>query len=222
MGSNKTDEYDMYVKTEGSEVLVNINNEELSSLFKGEETELAIDYVTENKVSVNIPKNLDQRIFKSKMWDEYSTRCIACGRCNFVCPTCTYFTMQDIFYRDNRKNGERRRIWASCQVDGFTNMAGGHGFRQDKGSRMRFKVMHKVYDFNKRFGYHMCVGCGRCDDICPEYNLIHTFFPGDTLFLRGPYGNEFDVNLYKDTEVIVAVGGNGYGYKYKSLDEECL
>ena len=60
-------------------------------------------------------------------------------------------------------------MWASCQVDGFTNMAGGHGFRKDKGSRMRFKVMHKVYDFNKRFGYHMCVGCGRCDDACPEY-----------------------------------------------------
>ena len=34
---------------------------------------------------------------------------------------------------------------------------------------MRFKVMHKIYDFNKRAGYHMCIGCGRCDDICPEY-----------------------------------------------------
>ena len=37
------------------------------------------------------------------------------------------------------------------------------------GQRMRFKVLHKVYDFKKRNGYHMCVGCGRCDDICPEY-----------------------------------------------------
>ena len=34
---------------------------------------------------------------------------------------------------------------------------------------MRFKVMHKIHDFNKRFGYHMCVGCGRCDDACPQY-----------------------------------------------------
>ena len=169
MGSNKTEEYDMYVKTENNEIFLDIKNEELMSLFEGEETKVTIDYVTENKVSVNIPENIDERIFKSKMWEEYSTRCIACGRCNFVCPTCTCFTMQDIFYRDNRKNGERRRVWASCQVDGFTNMAGGHGFRKDKGSRMRFKVMHKVYDFNKRFGYHMCVGCGRCDDACPEY-----------------------------------------------------
>lgn len=34
---------------------------------------------------------------------------------------------------------------------------------------MRFKVLHKVLDFKQRSGYHMCVGCGRCDDICPEY-----------------------------------------------------
>ncbi|MBO6282695.1 MAG: 4Fe-4S dicluster domain-containing protein, partial [Pseudobutyrivibrio sp.] len=43
--------------------------------------------------------------------------------------------------------------------------------------RMRFKVMHKIHDFEKRFGYHMCVGCGRCDDVCPEYisysNLVN-------------------------------------------------
>ncbi len=48
-------------------------------------------------------------------------------------------------------------------------MAGGHSFRKKKSEKMRFKVLHKVYDFNKRFGYHMCVGCGRCDEACPEY-----------------------------------------------------
>ncbi|KGM97787.1 anaerobic sulfite reductase subunit AsrA [Clostridium botulinum] len=169
MGSNKTDEYDMYLRVINEEVFIDIRDNELKELFIGKKIDINVEYVTENKIKVNIPEDLNQKIFKSNMWDEYSTRCIACGRCNFVCPTCTCFTMQDIFYRDNRKNGERRRIWASCHVERFTNMAGGHGFRQDKGSRMRFKVMHKVYDFKKRFGYNMCVGCGRCDDICPEY-----------------------------------------------------
>ena len=64
-----------------------------------------------------------------------------------------------------------------CQVDGYDEIAGGIGFRKTKGDRVRFKVMHKIYDFEKRFGYPMCVGCGRCDDICPEYisysNLIN-------------------------------------------------
>ena len=77
--------------------------------------------------------------------------------------------MQDIFYRDNEKAGERRRVWASCQVDGYTDMAGGISFRKTQGDRFRFKVMHKIYDYEKRFGYPMCVGCGRCDDVCPEY-----------------------------------------------------
>jgi anaerobic sulfite reductase subunit A len=77
--------------------------------------------------------------------------------------------MQDIFYTDNKNAGERRRVWASCMVDGFTQVAGGGSYRIKNGQRMRFKVLHKVYDYKKRFGYHMCVGCGRCDDVCPEY-----------------------------------------------------
>ena len=108
------------------------------------------------------------------MWEEYNSRCISCGRCNFVCPTCTCFTMQDIFYKENQNVGERRRVWASCQVDGFTDIAGGHSFRNSKGDRLRFKAMHKIYDFNKRFGYQMCVGCGRCDDNCPQYISFST------------------------------------------------
>lgn len=172
MNSNKTDEYDAYIKVEGNQVYLDIKDEELKTsvaLFNYENVEVNPDFVTENEVKVNIPSNLDQSVMNSTMWDEYSQRCIACGRCNFVCPTCTCYTMQDIFYKDNGKAGERRRVWASCQVDGFTDMAGGHSFRKEIGQRMRYKVLHKVYDYKKRWGYHMCVGCGRCTDICPEY-----------------------------------------------------
>ncbi|MCI6692429.1 MULTISPECIES: anaerobic sulfite reductase subunit AsrA [unclassified Clostridium] len=172
MGTNKTDEYNVYVKKVDNEVYLDIKDEEFEQLFtklNNESAEVSPDFVKDNDVKVNIPDNIDLNIIKSKVWDEYSERCIACGRCNFVCPTCTCFTMQDIFYKDNGKVGERRRVWASCQVDGYTDMAGGHSFRKEKGQRMRFKVLHKVYDYKKRWGYHMCVGCGRCDDACPEY-----------------------------------------------------
>ncbi len=40
-------------------------------------------------------------------------------------------------------------------------------------------------------------------------DVIHTFFPGGTLFMRGPYGNGFDINLYKEKEIIIAAGGTG-------------
>lgn len=131
--------------------------------------EVTPSYVNATDVKVNIPNALSSKVAKSSIWSEYDARCIACGRCNFSCPTCTCFTMQDIFYTDNGKAGERRRVWASCMVDGYTDVAGGGSYRKKYGERMRFKVLHKVLDYKLRYGYHMCVGCGRCDDVCPEY-----------------------------------------------------
>ena len=172
MGTNQSDNYDAYVKVNENTVYMDIKCNELKETMCTEELQVVDvipDYVTENKEKVTLPKNLSNESFTKEIWQEYGARCIKCGRCNFVCPTCTCFTMQDIFYKDNAKVGERRRVWASCQIDGYTEMAGGHGFRKNQGDRMRFKVMHKIYDYEKRFGYPMCVGCGRCDDVCPEY-----------------------------------------------------
>ncbi|MCI8516661.1 MAG: anaerobic sulfite reductase subunit A [Hungatella sp.] len=174
MGTNACEDYDAYVSVEGEDVFLDIRDEELSMwgeeiLNGNSETTVALQFPKENKEKVTLPKNLSNESVSLALWKEYGDRCIGCGRCNFVCPTCTCFTMQDIFYRDNTNVGERRRVWASCQVDGYTDMAGGHSYRKSQGERMRFKVMHKIYDFEKRFGYPMCVGCGRCDDVCPEY-----------------------------------------------------
>lgn len=170
MGTNQSDNYDAYLKVDGEQVYVDVKCRELEETVQaGNLMEVRPDFVTENQEKVTLPKKLSNESFSKEIWKEYGARCIGCGRCNFVCPTCTCFTMQDIFYRDNPKVGERRRVWASCQVDGYTDMAGGHGFRQSQADRMRFKVMHKIYDYEKRFGYPMCVGCGRCDDVCPEY-----------------------------------------------------
>ena len=163
MDSNKTDNYSMGIKIDDNEVFLEIKDKDLK-IFNGEKCEFEIDFVKENLFNIEVPqidKINSKEISKHEMWQEYNSRCIACGRCNFVCPTCSCFTMQDVFYKENEKVGERRRIWAGCQVDGFTSMAGGHEFRKTKGERMRFKTMHKIYDFNKRFGYNMCVGCGR-------------------------------------------------------------
>lgn len=172
METNQIASYDSYIKLEDDMVYMDHKCDELEQVFtksKFETVEVTPDYVTENHIKVTVPDNLSLDVMDSKIWEEYADRCIACGRCNFVCPTCTCFTMQDIFYTDNGKVGERRRVWASCHVDGYTDIAGGHSYRKDNGQRMRFKTLHKVYDYKNRFGYHMCTGCGRCDDVCPEY-----------------------------------------------------
>lgn len=180
MGTNQTDAYDFSFKMSKNGILVDCKDETLAPHFeavKYGELPVVPDFVTENEEDVTLPKNLSNESFTDDIWEEYGSRCINCGRCNFVCPTCTCFSMQDIFYKDNKNAGERRRVWASCQIDGYTDMAGGHSFRKSNADRTRFKVMHKIYDYEKRFGYPMCVGCGRCDDVCPEYisfkNLVN-------------------------------------------------
>ncbi|MGL5050862.1 MAG: anaerobic sulfite reductase subunit AsrA [Fusobacteriaceae bacterium] len=170
MGTNTTDAYDLGFTFKENEIYVDIKNEEFSESFSsGTEKDFKMEFVEENIEKVNVPENLElSQVVDLEMWRDYD-RCIACGRCNFVCPTCTCFTTQDVFYKENEKNGERRRVWASCHVDKFTTMAGNHEFRKKTGDRMRFKVMHKISDYKKRFGTHMCTGCGRCEDACPEY-----------------------------------------------------
>jgi anaerobic sulfite reductase subunit A len=172
MGTNISTNYDMSIDQADNGYLVDSRCDEFTSLLQDNaETSLKVEpcHVTETKTHVSIPEDLDISVMKSSMWDEYSKRCINCGRCNFSCPTCTCFTVQDIFYKENPKTGERRRVTASCMVDGFTDVAGGGSYRKDNGQRMRFKVLHKVLDFKQRNGFQMCVGCGRCDDVCPEY-----------------------------------------------------
>ena len=173
MGTNVSTAYDLSIdRAADGSYLLDCQNAEWSALldaFGAEQQPVTPAHVTENTVRVQIPSTLSDAVAQSAIWDEYDSRCIACGRCNFVCPTCTCFTMQDLYYSENGKVGERRRVWASCMVDGFTDVAGGGSYRKKHGQRMRFKVLHKVLHHNKRFGRQLCVGCGRCDDICPEY-----------------------------------------------------
>lgn len=172
MGTNISPNYDLSIDKTANGYQIDCKCEELKALFAENsvrECEVKPVHVTQTQTKVQIPDNLNSKIIGSDMWREYDGRCINCGRCNFVCPTCTCFTMQDLYYTDNGKAGERRRVWASCMVDGYTDVAGGGSYRQKNGDRMRFKVLHKVLDYKRRNGDHMCVGCGRCDDVCPEY-----------------------------------------------------
>ncbi|MBP6491364.1 MAG: anaerobic sulfite reductase subunit A [Clostridia bacterium] len=172
METNRIDSYDASLEKKGDSYEMDNRLADWETMLQTNcvgRQDVIPSYVTETDIRVTIPKGISIDVAKSKIWDEYDKRCINCGRCNFVCPTCTCFTMQDIFYTDNGKVGERRRVSASCMVDGFTDVAGGGSYRQKNGQRMRFRVLHKVYDYHERFGYHMCTGCGRCDDVCPEY-----------------------------------------------------
>ncbi len=132
------------------------------------------NFIKQNDKTVDIPKidSLDtlNKVHKLKMWEEMTEDCISCGGCNTVCPTCSCYDTVDYLNQENSRRGERCRVWTSCMLPDFSKTAGGHIARPKASQMMRFKTLHKVYDYNKRFGgdEHMCVGCGRCITNCPK------------------------------------------------------
>jgi anaerobic sulfite reductase subunit A len=178
MGANRADDYAMAVRIDAEGACVEICDETLHAAVPESAQAHAFtpEFPTADPMPVTVPDPValqtairDRQFFNHPMWEEYAKRCIGCGRCNTHCVTCSCFSSYDVEDEVNPLDGERRRVWAGCHIDRFTDMAGGHKFRDDYGSRMRFKAMHKIYDFHQRFGEHMCVGCGRCDVHCPEY-----------------------------------------------------
>lgn len=173
MQANRSDNYEVALRFGKDSIEAEVVGDEFIADFSADaaKSDFKPEFVAENPIKVELPllENMPPEIFTDRLWEEYDGRCIACGRCNTSCVTCSCFTASDLFYGDSRVCGERRRVWDGCHLDGFCDMAGGHTFRKTKGERMRFKTFHKIYDYKKRFGVDMCVGCGRCDDVCPEY-----------------------------------------------------
>lgn len=178
MGTNVTDDYVMAVKAEDGGLSVQVTDETFEPYFSEAETaEYEPAFVTENELTVTLPDIPDKEVLNKlkehPMWREFDKRCISCGSCTVACSTCTCFTTRDIIYTENSEAGERRRVTASCQIEGFDQMAGQKEFRSRAGDRMRYKVLHKFHDYKARFGTsHMCVGCGRCTGRCPEFISI--------------------------------------------------
>ena len=181
MSSNETQDYDVAVKFDDNDLLVKVKNDKFEKYFKDEVIkEFEPEFVKENKVKITLPviENKDKlkEVYNLEMWEKYNDECISCGGCNTVCITCSCFDTTDIIYNETSDDGERRRIWASCMSEEYSTMAGGHNVRKTPGDRMRFKALHKVYDYKQRFGLeNMCVGCGRCDERCPmDISFIDT------------------------------------------------
>lgn len=176
MNSNVTDDHSLAVAfgKDGS-LTFEVKDGAFDTYFDGyDKCDYTHKFVTENITKVTIPEIEDRDTLNAlkahPVWKQFNGRCISCGACTIACSTCTCFTTRDIIYGDNPEVGERRRVASSCQVHGFSDMAGGASYRNTAGDRMRYKMLHKFHDYNARFGEgHMCVGCGRCTSRCPEF-----------------------------------------------------
>ncbi len=104
-------------------------------------------------------------VFNDKRWNEVSEKCLSCGACTVVCPTCYCFSVQDEPGYD--RDGSRKRVWSFCMLKEFSRVAGDVVFRRDRSERCKQFVFHKLSYFMEEHGKQLCVGCGRCIDICP-------------------------------------------------------
>jgi ferredoxin len=98
-------------------------------------------------------------------WDEVAERCLTCGNCTMVCPTCFCTTVED--HNDlTGTSAERVRKWDSCFTLDFSYVHGG-SVRNSNKSRYRQWMTHKLASWIDQFGTSGCVGCGRCVTWCP-------------------------------------------------------
>ncbi|HDS09755.1 MAG TPA: hypothetical protein ENN73_05950 [Firmicutes bacterium] len=104
--------------------------------------------------------------YNADFWTELGEKCLSCGQCTMVCPTCTCFnTIDDMEL--TKPAGHRRRYWDSCMFREYSLVAGGHNFREARSDRLKLWYTHKLKAFIGLFGSPSCVGCGRCITTCP-------------------------------------------------------
>ena len=117
---------------------------------------------------VRPPEDLE-RTFRASvhapLWREVGERCVSCGACSAVCPTCYCYDVVD----EALPGGEVTRIreWDNCFFRSHALVAGGHNFRPTRTERLRFRFEHKLLGFGPLRGVSSCVGCGRCGRACP-------------------------------------------------------
>ena len=99
-----------------------------------------------------------------KRWDDVAGRCLSCGNCTQVCPTCFCTALSDV--NDLSGATERTRRWDSCFSVDFSYIHGG-SVRPSPRSRYRQWMTHKLASWEDQFGTSGCVGCGRCITWCP-------------------------------------------------------
>ena len=121
---------------------------------------LAIEKINKNGIS-------------QTFWHKVAVNCLSCSGCTSVCPTCTCYGTED----NTDSNGDivRSRFWDSCLYEGFQKEASGQNPSEAAGKRVERFWYHKFsYKFYEQFNRYTCIGCGRCETVCPGVIGVHS------------------------------------------------
>ncbi len=126
--------------------------------------ELWSRFKTTGTLSFADEKLYENLAWENPVWAEIAQKCIACGMCSYMCPSCSCFDIQD---ETCGSCVERYRCRDTCQFEDFTLMGAGHNPRNNQVPRSRQRLLHKFKYQHEQFGVVGCTGCGRCVELCP-------------------------------------------------------
>jgi ferredoxin len=110
-------------------------------------------------------RDLLYRNYEHPRWEEVAERCLSCGNCTMVCPTCFCTSVEDVTDLSG-EHVERHQRWDSCFTVDYSHIHGG-AVRGTTRARYRQWMTHKLATWIDQFGSSGCVGCGRCITWCP-------------------------------------------------------
>jgi sulfhydrogenase subunit beta (sulfur reductase) len=111
-----------------------------------------------------LPKLMDIE-FDSEVWETWGGKCLSCGSCSMVCPTCYCYGVSEEVSMDFTGGAKIRQLY-SCNLVDFAQVAGGHNFRPRRETRLKYRYYHQHRGFVEAYDEPKCVGCGRCGRAC--------------------------------------------------------
>ncbi|KJJ85025.1 NiFe hydrogenase II subunit beta [Candidatus Omnitrophus magneticus] len=184
--------YDIMMTEDGDKYILNINSAEGDELIgkldileplKEDVAKLRLKKIHEEKIKKFTVKlkytykelpEVFEKAHKSPVWKNVGERCVSCGNCTTVCPTCYCFNVLDEMELSMEK-GVRERVWDSCQLEDFAKVAGGENFREEREERQKHRYYRKFDYPIKKYNKFFCTGCGRCTRACVAgISLIET------------------------------------------------
>jgi sulfhydrogenase subunit beta (sulfur reductase) len=130
--------------------------------------EREVERAAQNQTRGFPSSNLRDALFENlnhPQWNEVAQRCLSCGNCVSVCPTCFCHSETEVPTLDGHAT-EHVRQWDSCFTAGHSLLHGAP-LRQDIRTRYRQWLTHKLGSWHDQYGRSGCVGCGRCIAWCP-------------------------------------------------------
>lgn len=114
--------------------------------------------------TTDLTKILDME-FQAPVWKQWGDKCLGCGTCANVCPTCYCYGVEETVDIDLRGAKKTKTLY-SCNLVDFAEVAGGHNFRPERHTRLKYRYYHKHRGFVEAYEESLCVGCGRCGEAC--------------------------------------------------------